>query len=174
MSKHIRTAFLILPCLILTAMVLAVPAQAKILGEFTMWIASKSDEQNRPVCVMSSSPQKDEGNYTKRGDIFAIITHRPAEDRVGEVSIQAGYTYKKGSNVTVSIDGKAPFKLFTQGGYAWTYEAADDRKLVAAMRAGNAMVVKGTSSRGTLTTDTYSLSGFTAAYNAISQACGVK
>jgi hypothetical protein len=33
------------------------------------------------------------------------------------------------------------------------------------------MVIKGTSSRGTLTTDTYSLAGFTAAYNAIEQAC---
>jgi hypothetical protein len=35
------------------------------------------------------------------------------------------------------------------------------------------MIVKGTSSRGTLTTDTYSLSGFTAAFNAISKACGL-
>ena len=33
------------------------------------------------------------------------------------------------------------------------------------------MVVKGTSSRGTVTTDTYSLRGFTAAYDAISGAC---
>jgi hypothetical protein len=31
--------------------------------------------------------------------------------------------------------------------------------------------VQGTSSRGTLTTDTYSLSGFSAAYDAISEAC---
>ena len=98
----------------------------------------------------------------------------PAEKRIGEVSIQAGYTYKKGSNVNITIDGKKSFKLFTSNGYAWTYESADDRTLVAAMRAGNSMVIKGTSSRGTLTTDTYSLSGFTAAYKAINKACGVK
>jgi len=39
------------------------------------------------------------------------------------------------------------------------------------MRAGLTMVVKGTSSRGTLTTDTYSLRGFTAAYDAMQKAC---
>ncbi len=36
------------------------------------------------------------------------------------------------------------------------------------------MIVAGISSRGTLTTDTYSLNGFTAAYDAITRACGVK
>ena len=45
---------------------------------------------------------------------------------------------------------------------------------MAAMKGGKAMVVKGTSSRGTLTTDTYSLAGFTAAYAAIGKACKVK
>ena len=34
------------------------------------------------------------------------------------------------------------------------------------------MIVQGTSSRGTKTTDTYSLIGFTKAYRAIADACG--
>jgi hypothetical protein len=34
--------------------------------------------------------------------------------------------------------------------------------------------VRGTSTRGTKTTDTYSLSGFGAAVNAINTACGIK
>ena len=40
-----------------------------------------------------------------------------------------------------------------------------------AMIAGATMSVQGTSSRGTLTTDTYSLSGITAALNAIAREC---
>jgi hypothetical protein len=36
------------------------------------------------------------------------------------------------------------------------------------------MIITGFSSRGTKTIDTYSLSGFTAAYTAIGKACGVK
>ena len=44
-------------------------------------------------------------------------------------------------------------------------------KLLAAMKRGNTMIVTGTSSRGTLTTDRYSLSGITAAIEAIGKAC---
>ena len=44
--------------------------------------------------------------------------------------------------------------------------------MVNAMAKGSKMVVKGTSSRGTPTTDTYSLMGFMAARRAITQACG--
>ena len=43
--------------------------------------------------------------------------------------------------------------------------------LVNAMKRGNELVFKGTSERGTLTTDSYSLKGVTAAMKAIDKAC---
>ena len=46
--------------------------------------------------------------------------------------------------------------------------------VVDAMIRGARLVVKGTSSRGTKTTDTYSLKGFSAAFKAIGKACKVK
>jgi len=73
----------------------------------------------------------------------------------------------------LAIDGQ-DFDLFTDGDSAWARDAETDRKLVQAMVRGNSMVVRGTSSRGTLTVDTYSLSGFTAARNAINKACKVR
>jgi hypothetical protein len=42
------------------------------------------------------------------------------------------------------------------------------------MRAGAVMAVSGISKFGTETTDTFSLSGFSAAYNAITRACKVR
>ena len=77
------------------------------------------------------------------------------------MGIIAGYPYRDGSTVEVSIDGDQRFTLYTGGENAWSYPE-DQAQLIAAMRAGIDMVVKGTSSRGTLTTDTYSLRGFTA------------
>ena len=53
-----------------------------------------------------------------------------------------------------------------------TYKADDDKALVAALRAGSQMTVKGVSSRGNATTDTYSLKGTSAAHAAIGKACG--
>lgn len=149
-------------------------AHAAALAEHGDWQAIQETENGNPVCVMSAEPQKSEGDYTRRGTVLAIISHRPDEKRIGEVSFQAGYTFKEGAEATATIDGKTTFKLFTQGGHAWAYDAKADGDLVAAMRGGYTLVVKGSSSRGTLTTDTYSLTGFTAAWTAINKACGVQ
>lgn len=54
---------------------------------------------------------------------------------------------------------------------AWLASTGDEAGFVAAMKKGSKLVVNGTSARGTKTTDTYSLSGVTAAMNAIDQAC---
>ena len=83
----------------------------------------------------------------------------------------AGYTYRKDSEVIAEIDGQKR-SLFTDAATAWGYDAKSDRALVKAMRSGRELVIKGTSSRGTLTRDVYSLSGFTAAHRAINKACG--
>ena len=121
---------------------------------------------------MASTPKKAEGDYSSRGDIFAIVTHRPASNRVGEISINAGYTYKKESSARLKIGSKS-WDLFTDGTSAWAPTATEDKAIVKAMRAGSSMVVKGTSARGTLTTDTYSLLGFSKALGAINKACGL-
>lgn len=154
---------------------LAFPAGAQGIqrvGVFEDWSAFQFTEDGKVACYMASQPKKAEGNYKKRGDVYAIVTHRPGEKRRDEVSIVAGYTYKKDSWVEVSI-GDQKFRLFTQGDGAWAPDKGADKALVGAMIKGRTMVVKGTSSRGTLTTDTYSLSGFTRAYQAINEACGL-
>lgn len=143
------------------------------IGDYSDWSAFKYlEDDGKQVCFMASEPTKAEGNYTRRGEIHAMVTHRPEEDRNDEVSIQAGYTYQEGAPVEVEISA-LKLRLFTQGESAWTVDKDTDQQLVQAMVRGNTMVVKGTSSRGTNTTDTYSLSGFTRAYEAISKACGL-
>ena len=166
-----RTRFALV---VFSALACAQPALAEDLGTFGDWVGFKGSEAGKPLCYLSAEPQKSTGDYTKRGPVYAIITHRPAEKSIGVVSFQAGYTLKDSDPVSVTIDAKTSFSLFAAGEFAWTREAADDKALVAAMRAGSVLVVKGTSARGTATTDTYSLSGFTAAMKAIDTACGVK
>jgi hypothetical protein len=136
------------------------------------WSAFRYAEGASSVCYMASQPKKAEGDYSNRGDIYAIITHRPANKLVGEVSIVAGYSYKQDSTVEVKI-GSRSWDLFTDGVNAWAPTAEEDRALVKAMKGGSSMIVKGSSSRDTETTDTYSLLGFSKAYAAISKACGL-
>lgn len=142
------------------------------LGTFNEWSAFTRTDDGSKVCYMGANPQKSQGDYSRRGDVYILVTHRPAEKTVGVISIEAGYSYKEGSEVEVAIGGKT-FRLYTAGGQAWAYRN-EDAAMITAMRAGSNMVVKGTSNRGTVTTDTYSLAGFTAGYQAIGKACNVR
>lgn len=156
----------------LTGVGSALAQDVTVIGTHGVWTAYSYQEDSGIVCYMASEPTKAEGNYTRRGDIFALVTHRPAENSIDVVSIVAGYPYQENSDVNVRV-GSNSFELFTHGERAWTRDESGDKDLVQSMIRGNTMVVKGTSGRGTLTTDTYSLNGFTAAHRDISQACNV-
>jgi invasion protein IalB len=142
------------------------------IGDFGNWQALTFVEEGNTGCYMLSEPDRMEGAYKSRGEVYALITHRPADNTRDVVTIIAGYDFKPKSEVTVQIGGEK-FALFTDGGMAWALDAEQDRALVDAMKNGSSMVVLGVSTRGTKTTDTYSLSGFTKAYNSISDACGL-
>lgn len=148
-------------------------ADPESVGEFGDWTAYVYMEEGNKACYMLSKPIKEEGNYTKRGNVYALITHRPAEKSKNVFSFVAGYPFKADSEVAVNI-GAQRFKLFTQNETAWAPDSATDNKLVAAVRGGNQMVVNGTSAQGTATTDTFSLKGSSAAYAEISKECGIK
>ena len=137
------------------------------------WSAFKYGSGKTRSCYVASAPQKETGNYKRRGDTFVLVTHRPGEGARDVFELRAGYLYKKGSGVTVMIDGQN-FDLFTQGSTAWAKDDKTDGALARAMIRGSKMKVIGTSARGTKTVDTYSLRGFTAAYKAIGRDCSVK
>ena len=93
---------------ILCAMVLAsfqvkansLPTELGVYGD---WTAYSYKEGKNTVCYMASTPKKDEGNYKKRGDIYAVVTHRPADKTYNVVNFVAGYDYKKNSNSTTFL-----------------------------------------------------------------------
>ena len=157
---------------------LATPALAqepKPVGTFGKWTAYTYKTKKGPVCYIVSQPEKSELSKkgAKRDPAFFLVTHRPGDKVRGEVSTIIGYPFRKNSLPTVTIDGKT-FRLFAVGDGAWTDSPAMDRKIVAAMKKGRTMVVKGVSKRGTQSVDTYSLKGVTAALQKIDELCGYR
>lgn len=151
----------------------AVAAGPVSLGASRDWDALMVSEGNSKTCYMRAAPGKSEPAGAKRGEIYLFITHRPASKVVNEVSVIAGYTYKPGSSVTMTI-GKQKFSMFTEGDGAWIEKPADEARVIAAMKQGDKLTISGASTRGTNTTDHYSLAGFSAALKTINKACGVK
>lgn len=144
--------------------------QTAQIGSFGDWSAFRDTSGPTPVCYVGSAPKRSTGAVSQRASTYIQVIHRPAAKSFDVVSVKAGYDYQPGSQVEVDIDGKE-YVLFTNGDRAWAKDGERDAELVAAMRRGRQMIVRGTSSRGVSTTDTYSLSGFTAARNAIESAC---
>ncbi|MFC3051488.1 invasion associated locus B family protein [Kordiimonas pumila] len=143
------------------------------LGSYNDWDAFVYGTGATRTCHMVSVPKtwsaSKEG--VSRGEIYLMVSHRPEYKVTGEVSIVMGYPVRPGSEATLQVDGRKRFDFFTEGDGAWAYDPKDDVAVVAAMKAGSGLVVTAASQRGTRTTDKYSLSGFTAAFNAITKAC---
>lgn len=119
------------------------------------------------TCYIGTAPVKQAGNYSRRGQPYVLVVHRGAKD---EINVSSGYPYKQGKDIHASVDGNK-FQLFTKGEVGWAYDEATDAAFVTAMKRGSKMVVDGTSQKGTTSNDTYSLMGFTAAYNHMKQKC---
>ncbi|MBR1825635.1 MAG: hypothetical protein IJ770_03515 [Alphaproteobacteria bacterium] len=164
--------------LVICGLLFATAAQAadqpQLLGEFGDWTAWTYNDRGNVICYMASSPKKDEGKYSKRGDIYTMVTHRPKEKTFDEVTFVAGYTFQKKAPLTVKIGNQTFKNTFTEGDKGWTINSTEDQKLVTAMKRGSRMIVDGRSSRGTATKDTYSLKGFSNAYKTISAKCNKK
>tara|TARA_B100000963_G_scaffold162608_1_gene141331 strand:+ start:75 stop:599 length:525 start_codon:yes stop_codon:yes gene_type:complete len=145
----------------------------KELEKYNDWSAYAEGEGKNLACMAVSKPKKAEGNYKRRGEIFAVVTHLPGQNKWNEFSIIAGYNFKPDSNPELTI-GDSKFQLFTSGSRAWSFSPPDDEKIIKFLKSSMKMKVVGTSTRGTITTDTYSLLGFSKAYQRINEACQKK
>lgn len=163
------------------AVAVAALAAAPAIGQTRVdakrdWSIFEAGEGGSKVCWIVSQPKTtsaERGGQTvqvNRGDIFLMVAVRPADNVRNEVSYLAGYPFREGSNVTVTV-GSNNYTLFTNGENAWTQSGAEDDQITAAFRAGSEARVVGESSRGTTTRDVFSLSGFTAALDAARERC---
>ena len=118
-------------------------------------------------CYIGSAPIKEEGDYTNR-DATYVLVYRINKSSEKIVQITAGYNYTENKPVIVKID-QSTFEFFGQEDSAWTKNK--DKDVIFAMQKGMTMTIQGYSSRGTLTSDTYTLKGFTTAFNRLSKDC---
>jgi hypothetical protein len=143
-----------------------------VLGEFKHWTAVANKEAKGKLCVAVAEPSKSAYSQPTKGrdQPMFFLSRFPSKDIQTEVSTILGYPIAANAKVVVQVDGTSTFTMFTEKDTAWLPDE-EDAALVKAMREGDEMVVRGTSRRGTITTDTYSLAGVTAAVNAILKAC---
>jgi hypothetical protein len=128
-------------------------AEPTLIGQYGNWGAYTATPPNRP-----------------RDPAYAFVSTRPAEKVTNEVSIMIGYTLKPGSESTLEVGG-ASYAMYTQGDGLWIKNAAEEERMVEAMRKAADVTVKGVSAKGTETTDIFSLKGLSQALDRLAQDC---
>ena len=168
---------------ILAALILAGPAAAQqrpaqpsaqatgptSIGRFQNWEAATFTEQGRRVCYAFTRAATSSPAVQGRGEVVLMVTHRPGSR--DQVAVRAGYTYPQNAEPAGVVEaggGNVNLAFFTAGDAAF---ARDREAAVAAFRRGRTLRLQGPGPRGGTVSDTFSLLGFTAAYQAISDAC---
>jgi len=175
--------------LLAIALSLSVPTGANAqgvtnLGSFSNWTAWQAADADGPICYISSQPQSSQPSGVNRDPIHFLVIHRKGKGERNEVQTLVGYPMRMENGVSsafaAEVDGRSfqmlsipdePSTAQNENYGAWLANPGDQSGFVDAMKRGSQLVVKGTSQRGTNTTDSYSLSGVTAAMNAIDAAC---
>ncbi len=160
----------------LAALMSTAPASAQtaeLLEKHKDWSAYKHKAEKDTTCFAVTQPKDSEPKTVNRGDIFLYISFWPADKVKGQVMIRLGYPIKEGTEVSAAI-GSDVFKLFPKEDKAFIESGEDEQKFVDAIRKGDKLVVKGTSKKGTETTDVYSLLGVSAALKQAEEACAAK
>ena len=157
-------------CAALAVAAPTVAQEAKSLGTFNAWTAWQGTDANGVICYISSQPSDSDPKNVNRDPIHFLVIHRKGLGTKNEVQTLIGYPFNANPNATATIDGKA-YPMVTEGSAAWLASSGDESGFVTALKAGTELVVRGTSQRGTKTTDKYSLRGVTAAMGEIDKAC---
>ncbi len=147
-------------------------AEPTLIGQFGTWGAYTATPNGRKVCFALAKPSSSKTNPPNRprDPAYAFVSTRPAEKVINEVSIMIGYALKPGSESTLEVGGGS-YAMYTQGDGLWIKNAAEEERMVEAMRKSAEVTVKGVSAKGTETTDTFSLKGLSQALDRLSQDC---
>ena len=139
------------------------------IGTFGDWGAYQTQGKSK-TCYALAQPKSREPSTVKRDAAYIFISARPAENVKNEVSVIMGFPMKDNSEAQVEI-GDSEFGLIAKGSNAWVKNPAEEGHLIDAMKKGSKLIVKASSTKGKVTTDTYSLGGLGQALEKVKKEC---
>jgi hypothetical protein len=158
-----------------------------LIASFGDWGVYQSQAPKGRVCYTLAQPKDRAPAELKRDPGYAFISDRPGEGVRNEVSFIMGFDVAnppdeasasekskkklpaiKGATATV---GDQTFELLAKASNLWVKNAAKEGQLVDEMRKGAKLEVKAMSIKGNMTTDTYSLAGFSQALERVLKDC---
>ena len=170
-------------------------AEAKplLVASFGDWGVYQTQAGKGRVCYTLAQPKDRAPSNLTRDPAYAFISDRPSEGVRNEVSFIMGFDVAnpaeaaksddKGDKSKAKAAKAAPvkeasatvndqtFELLAKSTNLWVKNAAKEGQLIDEMRKGAKLEVRAMSKKGNLTTDTYSLAGFSQALERVLKDC---
>lgn len=148
----------------------AKPGKPALVASFGDWGAYVAAAGKGKTCYALAEPKERQPSGLKRDKAYIFVSTRTGEGVTNELSIIMGFDVKAESTPRGEI-GPTGFDMVAQKDKLWVRNAAEEGHMLDAMRKGQRLVVKAMSSRGTNTTDSYSLSGLAQALDRVRKEC---
>ncbi|NKC32332.1 invasion associated locus B family protein [Falsiroseomonas selenitidurans] len=165
----VRIALPLLAALVLPFAAEAQPrAQPQRLGAHQSWTAATHQEGGQKICYAFA--RSGDGENAARRNVMLTVTHRPAGR--DQVAVSVGQALPRGAEAVMTVTssgGNNDFRSYGVVGASAFFQGGTT--LIDAFRAGRDAMVRTPGAGGRPVTDTFSLIGFTAAYEAISREC---
>jgi hypothetical protein len=143
----------------------------KLIGDFRSWSAYSATDTTGAVCFALSRPTEITPQPDGFTEAYLYLTHRPTQGVRNELNLVAGFVFASDTPATASVSGQT-FDLFTAKDAAWLLNPSQNDDFAGALRAGSEVIIEGTTDKGIKVSETFSLSGATAASRAIEGNCG--
>jgi flagellum-specific peptidoglycan hydrolase FlgJ len=145
----------------------AKPVQIASFGDWGAFLAEGGKDK---TCYVFAQPKARDPSKLKRDPAYVFISSRPGENIHDEISIMMGFSMKDGSDAEADVSGTT-FDLISKGANAWIKNPAQEAEFIHTMKKSAKLVVKATSLKGNVTTDSYSLAGLSQALDRVEQEC---
>lgn len=140
------------------------------LGRFDDWTLWEIDGNDGRICYIETEASLPKGDTIHQVKPAVLVTRLPGPEVVDEVSVRSGYAHKQDSTVRVEVDS-VRFDVFRKDSRVWSVDREADEKLLAAMRKGTSMKLRGKAESGKIIEDFFSLIGLTRAHEVMSDLC---
>lgn len=143
------------------------PVQIASFGDWGAFLAAGGKEK---TCYALAQPKERAPDKLKRDPAYVFISNRPRENIHNEVSIMMGFPMKNGGEAEADVSGTS-FDLISKGTNAWIKNPAQEAEFIKALKKSAKLIVKATSIKGHVTTDSYSLAGLSQALDSVEREC---
>jgi D-arabinose 1-dehydrogenase-like Zn-dependent alcohol dehydrogenase len=161
------------------------PGKPLLVASFGDWGVYQTQAAKGRVCYTLAQPKDRAPADLKRDAAYAFISDRPNEGVRNEISFIMGFDVanpadlaaakgKAAGKDAMAMVGDQSFELLAKTANLWVKNAAKEGQLIDEMRKGAKLQVMASSKKGHMTTDTYSLSGFSQALDRVQKDCPSK